>query len=80
METSHQAVIKFERESRKITVSGFVFDIPAFYEMSRLLGKGAYGCVVAAVDTRNGANIAIKRSVKPSQIRKMRSVFFVRFA
>jgi serine/threonine protein kinase len=56
-----QAVIKFERESRKITVSGFVFDIPAFYEMSRLLGKGAYGCVVAAVDTRNGANIAIKK-------------------
>lgn len=56
-----QEVIKIERDARKVVRSGHVFDIPAFYAIDKVRGKGAYGCVVSAVDERNGANVAIKK-------------------
>ena len=56
-----QNIIEIERRKRTISRSGFEFDIPAYYAVDNILGKGAYGCVVSAIDERNGAKVAIKK-------------------
>lgn len=40
------------------------FDIPAYYRVQEVVGRGAYGVVVAAEDTRTGKMVAIKKIQK----------------
>lgn len=40
------------------------FDIPAYYRIQEVVGRGAYGVVVAAEDTRTGKMVAIKKIQK----------------
>lgn len=37
------------------------FELPSYYRVIRPIGKGAYGVVVAAKDTRTGEKVAIKK-------------------
>lgn len=40
------------------------FDVPAYYRVQEVVGRGAYGVVVAAEDTRTGKMVAIKKIQK----------------
>ena len=40
------------------------FDIPSFYQVREVVGRGAYGVVVAALDTRTDKMVAIKKIQK----------------
>lgn len=40
------------------------FDIPEYYKIQEVVGRGAYGVVVAAEDTRTGKIVAIKKIQK----------------
>jgi len=44
------------------TVLSTKFEVPLHYQITSPLGYGAYGFVVAGVDTRNGARVAIKKT------------------
>lgn len=47
----------FENENKE-------FDIPAYYKIREVVGRGAYGVVVAALDTRTDKMVAIKKIQK----------------
>ncbi|KAJ4459676.1 putative Extracellular signal-regulated kinase 1 [Paratrimastix pyriformis] len=38
-----------------------LFEVPSYYKIIRPIGKGAYGVVVSAKDTRTGEKVAIKK-------------------
>ncbi len=40
------------------------FEIEEYYEIIDAVGQGAYGIVVAAIDTRDNSNVAIKKIEK----------------
>ncbi|KAL4424349.1 hypothetical protein ABPG75_001650 [Micractinium tetrahymenae] len=42
-------------------VSGSVFECPNIYQLVKPIGKGAYGIVCAAIDTRTNQQVAIKK-------------------
>ncbi|KAL4859014.1 Proton/sulfate cotransporter 2 [Chlorella vulgaris] len=42
-------------------VSGSSFEVPSSYQLVKPIGKGAYGIVCAAVDTRTNQQVAIKK-------------------
>ena len=47
----------FENENKE-------FDIPSYYKIREVVGRGAYGVVVAALDTRTNQMVAIKKIQK----------------
>lgn len=42
-------------------VKGEIFEVEARFEVQSLIGKGAYGCVGAALDTQTNKSVAIKK-------------------
>lgn len=57
----------FRNTSSKIKVTKRMkvkFEIEEYYEIIDCVGQGAYGIVVAALDTRDNSNIAIKKIEK----------------
>jgi len=47
--------------THEFEASGQKFEIDSRYEFKRPIGRGAYGVVVAAVDHKDGTNVAIKK-------------------
>lgn len=49
------------------TVKGLPFEVPQQYDVVGLLGAGSYGTVCSAVDSTNGARMAIKKCMQLDQ-------------
>lgn len=45
-------------------IKGVNFVVPDYYKVTKMLGQGAYGIVVEAVDNRNNTHVAIKKLEK----------------
>jgi mitogen-activated protein kinase 1/3 len=56
------APVKLTDDRNVFTVLSTKFEVPNYYEILNPVGYGAYGFVVAALDTRTGARVAIKKS------------------
>ena len=56
-----RCVIRRAIKLSEVAFAGTRWSIDPRYELTKLLGKGSYGCVVAARDTQAGADVAIKK-------------------
>lgn len=46
---------------RTQTIEGETFEIPEHYKVQQLIGRGSYGVVASAIDTRTNERVAIKK-------------------
>jgi serine/threonine protein kinase len=46
-------------------INGHEFHLPTRFKPKRVVGQGSYGVVCAAVDSRSGTKVAVKR-IKPA--------------
>lgn len=75
-----------DKRRRKEEIKAHFFNAPLTsnrYKVTNLIGEGAYGIVCAAVDTKNGRNVAVKRILKcldthPMATRILRELKFLR--
>ena len=45
----------------KQVIDGECFEIPEYYKVQNIIGRGSYGVVASALDVRNGEKVAIKK-------------------
>ncbi len=46
---------------RQQIIEGETFDIPEYYKLEKIIGRGSYGVVASALDTRTNERVAIKK-------------------
>ena len=82
--TTHKQKTSAElEECHTFTVCGSPFVIPSKYNLIKVCGKGAYGVVIAATDSKSRGNVAIKKVIDciwhPHQVKQvLREVRLIR--